>query len=107
MLKDELTISEILTAKAIALAKEEAVKVYQKAKAGIYSGNDKRDAYVPQKRILADNSLTCDSEGNCMLKDELESKWKEGQVCTAYRGSGPVGKGSTAYKVDCKTRRPL
>merc|ERR1712160_111152 len=48
MLKDELTVSEILTAKAIALAKDQAAKVYQKAKAGIYSGNDKRDAYVPQ-----------------------------------------------------------
>merc|ERR1740130_2558834 len=49
----------------------------------------------------ADNSLTCDSEGNCMLKDELDV-----QICFAYPG-GVMYKGRYNYRVDCETREPL
>ena len=38
----------------------------------------------------ADNSLTCDSEGNCMLKDQLMTEGKASDKGNFYNGAGTV-----------------
>merc|ERR1712195_423105 len=43
--------------------------------------------------LLADNSLTCDSEGNCMLKDKL---WKMPKISATGSYGGVSGSISTA-----------
>merc|ERR1719345_687929 len=53
------------------------------------------------KDKLANNSLTCDSEGNCMLKDKL---WKMPKVAVSGSYGGMSGSISTA---DCMLGKPV
>merc|ERR1712195_312339 len=43
---------------------------------------------VKAKITVADNALTCDSEGNCMLKDKLMTEGKAADKGNFYNGEG-------------------